>query len=49
MYEKGVDKFEEELGVEKILHSIRSLKIRSKTMMTEKFAFEIAHAEENII
>ena len=42
LYEKGVERFEKELGVELILKSIRDLKIYSKRdVLDEKSKFKI--------
>ena len=49
LYETGSDKFESELGIEKILYSLRALKIYHKAQVGDKAKFLIQYNRKNVI
>lgn len=50
LYDNGVDRFEKELGVEKILRDLRNLKIYQNTVLLDDVAkYNIQHHKKNVI
>ena len=49
LYDKASSKFESELGIEKIVKSLRDLKIYHKKTIDQKSKFLIQHNYRNVI
>ena len=49
LYEDGCDKFDTELGIEKILRHLRQLKIYNKASTDEKAKFYAQYDKKNVI
>ena len=49
LYNEGVDRFETELGIEKILKHLRDLRILTKMRMSLKDEFVVQHNRRNVI